>query len=438
MIDEQSEEYDSHLSEIVDLIERLEQNLLTFEEVLDSGTDKAELVHQVFRIAHNLKSTLGLSKRIASSELIHAVESNFDLIRNGEAKATAELLHKALMAVDAIRYNIFLPQEQSVELGNLREDLERIFIAAQEQNNAQGGGKKAISLPFALTERQQKLLFGMVQENFNVFLVEKIINPQQLSQQVYENLPIYDDIREVGIHIATYPEYEHLPKAQDETVMRIVLATTFQLDELEMHIFDPVKPIDVEGLHFTNKQINPIPEAKPFVQDASSIKPQITASSVVEQLARVSEPQNEVIVQNKEVRAVKKLSILIAEDDFVSRTVIHEILSPFGVCDLAADGREAVMAFEATVKEGGRYDLVCLDIMMPIMDGTQALKSIRDIEEKYEIMGTSRAKIVMTTALDSMDQVFKAFRLQCDAYVTKPLSRAKILNQLRKLHMLEY
>jgi two-component system chemotaxis response regulator CheY len=75
--------------------------------------------------------------------------------------------------------------------------------------------------------------------------------------------------------------------------------------------------------------------------------------------------------------------------------------------------------------------------MMPIMDGTQALKGIRDLEEQYNITGNSRTKIVMTTALDSIDQVFKAFRLQCDAYLTKPISRAKVLNQMRKLHLIE-
>jgi two-component system chemotaxis response regulator CheY len=144
------------------------------------------------------------------------------------------------------------------------------------------------------------------------------------------------------------------------------------------------------------------------------------------------------LAAKREVRAVKKMNILIAEDDFVSRTVIHEILSPFGVCDLAADGREALLAFEHTLKDGGHYDLVCLDIMMPIMDGTQALTGIRELEEQFGIRGNARSKIVMTTALDSMDQVFKAFRLQCDAYVTKPLSRAKILNQLRKLHIIEH
>ena len=416
------DELESHLSDIIDLIERLEQNLLSFEELLDSSTDKTELVHQIFRIAHNLKSTLGMSRRSASSELIHAVESNFDLIRNGAAEATPILVHKALMAVDAIRFNVFLPEEQPEQLDELRIELEDIFHAAQERT-AEAGAKALVSVQFPLSDRQKMLLSSMVQENFNIFQVEKIINPQHLSQQTYENLPIYDDIREVGIHIATYPEYAALPKKEAESVMRIILATTFRLDELEMHIFDPVKPVNVDAL------------LKKSPQGSSTQNVSLQAAS--SQPAPQASPSPEAL-QRREVRAVKKMNILIVEDDFVSRTVIHEILSPFGVCDLAADGREALMAFEQTLQSGDHYDLVCLDIMMPIMDGTQALMGIRELEERFRIHGTSRSKIVMTTALDSMDQVFKAFRLQCDAYLTKPISRAKILNQLRKLHLVEH
>ncbi len=425
-------EQESQLSDLIDLVERLEQLLLNFEEMLDTQGDKTESVHQIFRIAHNLKSTLGLAQRDASSQLIHAVESNFDLVRNGFAEPTQMLVHKSLMAVDAIRFNIFLPAEHHAELAVLQKELEHIHEEAQRNTSGNSsGGKNFIELQFPLTERQRGLLGGMVQEKFNIYQIEKVINPSLLSQNTYENLPIYDDIREVGIHIATYPEYENLPRSEAESVMRIVLATTFELDELEMHIFDPVKPVDVEKV-----MQKPSGSQQP---STANVNVQKNESSIVK---AGMQPANSMsaagsIPQQKDVRAVKKMNILIAEDDFVSRTVIHEILSPFGVCDLAADGREALMAFEQTLNDGGSYDLICLDIMMPMMDGTQALKGIRELEDKKRLPLQQRSKIVMTTALDSMDQVFKAFRLQCDAYITKPISRAKVLNQLRKLHLLE-
>ena len=50
--------------------------------------------------------------------------------------------------------------------------------------------------------------------------------------------------------------------------------------------------------------------------------------------------------------------------------------------DVTVDGMEAVDAFMMALEEGNPYDLVCLDIMMPVMDGYQALVGIRNLEKK--------------------------------------------------------
>ena len=64
---------------------------------------------------------------------------------------------------------------------------------------------------------------------------------------------------------------------------------------------------------------------------------------------------------------------LIAEDDSTSRTLLHTLLSQVGGCDAARNGREAVEAFVARLHTNSPYDLVCLDIMMPELDGQAAL-----------------------------------------------------------------
>ena len=403
-----TEGYDINLSVIAELVEQLEQDLLILEELLDSPNDATDLIHRIFRTAHNLKSSFGMIHRESSSSLVHAIESNFDLIRNGFAKPTAYLLHQALLAVDAMRFNIFLPEERTDDLHHLQRELEAIFHEASQSR------QKGAVTSFPLTERQKKLVRGMVNEQFRLFQIDKVISPRGMSEQAYHNLPIYDDIREVGIHIATVPEFSDLSQTDAEVVMKILLATTFDEQELGLHIFDSFRPIDPDKLFESHAKLQ-----EPVLDESTG-----KASQHL--------PKAEQTIQ-----ASKLLSILIAEDDFVSRTVIHEILLPFGTCDLAADGREALLAFEQSIQQGVRYDLVCLDIMMPVMDGTQALEKIREIEVRNGIIGNDRAKIVMTTALDSMDQVFKDFRLQCDAYLIKPITKSKVLNQLRKLHMIE-
>ena len=82
------------------------------------------------------------------------------------------------------------------------------------------------------------------------------------------------------------------------------------------------------------------------------------------------------------------------------------------------------------------YDLVCLDIMMPNLDGYQALKAIRDIEESRNIPEEEQAKIIMTTALNEGANVNKAFDLGCVAYAGKPIDQTKFENVLRKLELI--
>ena len=130
------------------------------------------------------------------------------------------------------------------------------------------------------------------------------------------------------------------------------------------------------------------------------------------------------------------MKILIAEDDFASRKFMLRFLSKYGECDVTVDGLEAVDAFLMALESGEGYDLVCLDIMMPAMDGYQALKAIRDIEVEKNIPENKRAKIIMTTALNEGRNVSKAFELGCVAYAGKPIDQEKFESVLRKIELI--
>ena len=127
------------------------------------------------------------------------------------------------------------------------------------------------------------------------------------------------------------------------------------------------------------------------------------------------------------------MRILIAEDDFASRKVILKFLSVYGECDVTVDGMEAIDAYMMALEEGDPYDLVCLDVMMPIMDGYQALKNIRDIEKEHNIPEEKRAKVIMTTGLNEEKNVKKAFELGCTVYCGKPIDMDRLKSTLDKL-----
>lgn len=130
------------------------------------------------------------------------------------------------------------------------------------------------------------------------------------------------------------------------------------------------------------------------------------------------------------------MRVLIAEDDFTSRKFMLRFLSKYGECDITVDGIEAVEAFTMALEAEEGYDLICLDIMMPGLDGYQALKKIREIEKEKLIPEEKAAKIIMTSALNEGKNVTKAFDLGCTAYAGKPIDQDKFDNVLRKLELI--
>jgi len=128
---------------------------------------------------------------------------------------------------------------------------------------------------------------------------------------------------------------------------------------------------------------------------------------------------------------------LIVEDDFLARSLLSTLLSEYGICHVAVNGQEALQAVERGLKENVPYDLICLDIIMPVMDGQQALQEIRRIEERHGIRGLDMVKVIMVTAADDSNNIMKAFRQgQCEAYLTKPLNREKLITHIRDLGLI--
>lgn len=130
------------------------------------------------------------------------------------------------------------------------------------------------------------------------------------------------------------------------------------------------------------------------------------------------------------------MKILLAEDDFATRKFMVNFLSKYGECDVTVDGMEAVDAFMMALEEGEPYDLVCLDIMMPVMDGYQALSGIRNLEKQKNIPKEKAVKVIMTTALNEERNVKMAFDLGCTIYSGKPIDKDKFEQALQKLDLI--
>ena len=130
------------------------------------------------------------------------------------------------------------------------------------------------------------------------------------------------------------------------------------------------------------------------------------------------------------------MKVLIVEDDYASRMVLQKLLAPYGETDMAENGEEAITAFLASQESGNRYDVICLDIMMPEKDGQTVLKEVRAIESVWGIEPGKGARVIMTTALSDKENLLKAVQ-QCDAYLVKPINRNDLLFYLKKFGLVK-
>src|ERR1022692_3955250 len=123
------------------------------------------------------------------------------------------------------------------------------------------------------------------------------------------------------------------------------------------------------------------------------------------------------MVTEKETRQMKAL---VVDDDLITRIVLQEILSGYAEVHSCVDGQEAVLAYRRALARGDPYDLVCMDVLMPVMGGIEALKLIRREEELHPRLRPRETKVIVTTATDDQNTIDQAFRELCDAYVIKP------------------
>lgn len=131
------------------------------------------------------------------------------------------------------------------------------------------------------------------------------------------------------------------------------------------------------------------------------------------------------------------MRVLIVDDDFYSRSFLEYILHPYAMCDVAENGEEAVMAFQRALKEGKPFDLVCMDLRMPEIDGATAMREIRDVEKDLGVAAERQAKIIITSVLEDGEDTHNAMFLgDAMAFLQKPIEEKALLVELRRLGLI--
>jgi two-component system chemotaxis response regulator CheY len=132
------------------------------------------------------------------------------------------------------------------------------------------------------------------------------------------------------------------------------------------------------------------------------------------------------------------LRILIVEDEPVNREFLLMSLQGLGECESVTSGEEAVEAQQRALAESRPFDVIFLDIVLPGMNGLQALEQLRALESKHQIPPERRVPVIVTTSLDDDRAASRAFiQGQALSYMTKPFQPDQIPEELRKLGLLD-
>jgi CheY-like chemotaxis protein len=126
------------------------------------------------------------------------------------------------------------------------------------------------------------------------------------------------------------------------------------------------------------------------------------------------------LVEPEASPAQERLRVLAAEDNPINQLVLKTLLEQVGITvQFAGDGEEAVAAWR-----DGRWDLVLMDIQMPVMDGLAATRAIRAFEAAE---GRPRTPIVAVTANGVAEQAADYMQAGMDGLVPKPIQLKQLL-----------
>ena len=120
------------------------------------------------------------------------------------------------------------------------------------------------------------------------------------------------------------------------------------------------------------------------------------------------------------------MKILAAEDNLLNQFVLEQLLAPLSPdLTFAGDGREAIELLEKF-----KFDVVLMDVQMPIMDGVEAVKEIRKNEATHAL---NRIPIIALTANVMAHQIDEYFTAGFDDFVSKPINEDDLFEALKKV-----
>lgn len=152
----------------------------------------------------------------------------------------------------------------------------------------------------------------------------------------------------------------------------------------------------------------------PVALPAAEVKPNISAQKI-----------EELIHKEKTHKELKDLRILLVEDNLINQKITLLTLKPLvNSIDTASNGKEALDKFGTT-----NFDLILMDIQMPVMSGLVAAEKIRALESTTN----SHVPIIAITANAMLGDKEKCLSAGIDDYISKPFQPAVLIDKIKKI-----
>ena len=222
---------------------------------------------------------------------------------------------------------------------------------------------------------------------------------------------------------------EHIWKAHQEGKSFFAVILDWKMPEMDgmetakkirQKVGDEVKIIILSAEDWTMIE----PEARMAGVDGFISKP-LFKSRLVYMIKKVAGKEEQIEVKSAESSPELVLSgkkVLLAEDNELNREIAEELIGNTGVSvESAKDGREALEKFEKN--EEGYYDLIFMDIQMPVMNGYEAARAIRSLERKDAVT----IPIIAMTANAFSEDVAASKRAGMNEHISKPLDIEQLM-----------
>jgi len=469
-----STDLDAEQREFLNIIDKSSENLLSIiNNILDLSkieSNKIEIENIVFDAAEEFESAV-------ETYAVGAAEKNIDLnfymdptispkLKGDPTKIKEIVINLLSNAIKFTSYggaiNLKIEKESGSEnevtprikfsvqdngIGMTKDQQERIFDAFSQADvsvtRKYGGTGLGLTISSQFVELMGgKLELTSAKDQGTTFYfsipLEEVASTEMNYNHAFEDMTICKYQEEIPTVLDTYlasyfdyfgPEVKHYESVSSlKELNELGICKTFWLDidKTKQNIIDAVANIDKSKLiviaNVTSR--NKIEEMG-VNQDNVIFKP-VTLTKLKAVLTRTANTSPELVEKALQSQATQfDAKVLVTEDNIINQKLIKRVLEDHGITvDLANNGLEA---FEK--RRNNDYDLLFMDIQMPVMDGIEATHEILDYEEDEEV---PHVPIVALTANALKGDRERFLSEGMDEYITKPIETTELLYVLNK------